>query len=173
MNLRHANWLILCLLFSRVTFAATKGYRVIHASPQEFALALSTRLTRTPHKRAEVYASRLERFFRVQSKYIEGNTVTMGIMPDVPLLEPAFGGNRLLMVKTTLTKQTELSFFYDVEMSAGFTIFATMEVSPHPSGSLLTCAITKAPLALPETLIFKTLFALGFLAEKPAGADNL
>ncbi len=153
--------------------STVKGYRVIHASPQEFNLALSTKLAKAPKARAEHYASRLEKFFRIQSKVVEGNRVTMEIIPDVPLLEPVFGGSRTVTVVTKLKNQSATSFYYDVEITAGFTILATLEVSPHPSGSLMTCAIAKAPMMIPESLIFKSLFAIGFLADKPAGAASL
>ncbi len=167
--------IVLVGFFSQPLWAAVpmKGYRVIHASPDEFASALSTRLARYPMTRQQHYASRLDRFFRIQSKLIEGNTVTMNIMPDLPLVDPAFGGARLVTVKTTLVDRNATSFFYDVELTAGFTVLAKLEVSPHPSGSLMTCQIVKSPALLPESLIFKTLFALGFMAQEPAGAENL
>jgi hypothetical protein len=171
---------LLSTIFSFFALAAptkegsVKGYRVVHASPYDFVNALSTPVSPRQRERAKTkkYTSRLERYFRIKYKIIEGNSVTLVILPDLPLFDTIFKDQGLITLKATLVRETATTFLYDVVFPSKESISATMLVEPHPSGSLLTLTL-KHPLldtAL-KTLITKTVFSMGFLAEKPELAD--
>jgi hypothetical protein len=149
---------------------SVRGYRVIYASPAEFVSALVTPLSadRRPLAKPKRYTSRLERYFRVKRKIIEGNSVTMQILPDLPLVETFFKERGLIELKATLVKETQNSYLYDVVFPANEAVSATLLVEPHPSGSQLTLTLRHPVLdtAL-KTLITKTIFSMGFLAENP------
>lgn len=152
----------------------SKGYRIIHTSPQQFVYALYTPTPRnlrhmSAAKQAEV--SRLSRYFRIKSKLIEGKSVTVEILPEVPLLGSAFAESNVITVKTTLVSETATSYLFDLDLMTKMHLSATMTVDPHPSGSLLTIAVKHpANETFLNSVAAKTIFSLGFLASTPEAA---
>ena len=152
------------------TGTEVRGYRIIFASPKEFASALRMpvprRATRSAQSRRDT--SRMEKYFRLKSKLIEGRTVIMEILPEVPLMGSLFSDPQVIVIRMTLAKETEASYLYDVDIKSQYDVVSTMAVDPHPSGSLLTFTLKSTTMNAAMRAIFtQTIFAMGFLARKP------
>jgi hypothetical protein len=149
-----------------------RGYRVLHTSPQEFNSALFTpaayrnRLGKAAKENPP--ASRLEKYYRVKSKRIDGKVVTLEILPEVPLLGSAFGESNIVKLRAELIDEKLGTYFYNVEFFAKAQIMTTMQVSSHPSGSLITLTVINSTMGkITSAIFYKTIFSLGFLSEKP------
>jgi hypothetical protein len=167
-------WFSAHLCFS-ATEDVSKGYRIIHTSPQQFVSALYMPMMRgrkLPAK-AQQEMSRLSRYFRIKNKIIEGKTVTVEILPDVPLLGTAFEDSTLITVKATLVKQDSTSYLFDLGLKTKLNLVATMTVEPHPSGSLLTIIVKHpADQTFLNSIATKTIFSMGFLSSTVEAAQR-
>lgn len=151
----------------------TRGYRILHTSPHEFASALSSPLPPRNAKAAHTPGtSRLQKYFRVKSKRIEGPRVMMEIFPDVPMFGSLFTDHGTIGITTQLVRRTPTSYYYDVDLQTKYPMQATMAVEPHPSGSLMTIVLKSTTMnSVMKAMMVRSIFAMGFLAERLDSAN--
>jgi hypothetical protein len=162
----------LSLCFSAQALEPVRGYRVIHASPEEFTSALFMPFNRRNSSlEKKEMSSRLERYFRIKGKSVSNDSATLEIIPNVPLLGSLFEGKDAITVSVNLLDQKRGTYVYALNFKSSIEISSEMKVEPHPSGSLVTITVVNNSMnSTVSKMFYKTIFALGFLAEKPAEA---
>ena len=154
----------------------TTGYRVLHTSPQEVVSALTSPApVKVPRQASETGrgrgTSRMQKYFRVRRKTIEGQSVVLEVAPELPLLGTEFADANIITLKFTEIARTESKFTYSLKISTqpDNYIDTTMIIEPNISGSLLTLRLNN-PSLLSRTFSQAAL-SLGFLERTPQAAE--
>lgn len=168
--------LFLFLFWPCFSFATATAYRVIHASPQEVVSALflpatpaQLRLAKARHPQE----SRLQKYFRLKSKTIRDQQVTLELLPTIPVIEDYLPSTQPITIVLKKTSQRENTYNFDshFELFQGRFFDARIEVSPNESGSLIFLQLQQANV--PDKIVklfFYTAEQLGFIAESKESA---
>lgn len=156
------------------TFAT--GYRILHSSPQEVVSALMSpsapQNLKAESKGAKIQSiSRMQKYFRVRKKTVEGSAVRLEVAPELPLVGEEFADANIITLQFNEVSRRENTFVYDLKIitSADRYIDAQMTIEPNIAGSLLTVRL-KNPSLLSKAFSQAAL-SLGFLERSPQAAE--
>lgn len=148
------------------------AYRVIRASPHDFVSAIRSRTTQAARGPA---TSRMQKFFRIKSKMVEGPKVRLEILPEVPLLAsyfPAASTVRIELIQRDLRRDV-YRFDARLEAMGGQWLNADLQIEPVTEGSLLRLSFKDSSYSPRVTSWFMAAArSLGFVFPTPAEAER-
>ncbi len=151
-------FLILILVYSCVAMSLGSGhrahsyetlYRVVYTTPAEVVKSLRMPLgTIASFHNSQSTASRLDRYYKIMGKKVDGNSIDLQILLLGPSLPDIFKEPATIQVFLREVKlQNKNYFFYNGRFQNKFIyVDADLKVSPHIQGSLLEIIPTKSDI---------------------------
>jgi hypothetical protein len=140
------------------------GYRVIRTNPQDFVNALRSPIGNSQSR--NLIQSRLDKFYKIKSKEVNGQDVTIEVLPQIPILSDYFPQSRSLKVR--LNEKFHLSdrFSFDalITLKSGAYLKSQLELSRCEAGTLLKLTLKESSYSSVTLQIFREAAeALGFV----------
>ncbi len=122
-------------------------YRILYAPPKEVARSLKTPLgTVETFSNKNKSSSRLDRYYKIMSKKVEGDNIDLKILILTPLFPDILSSTRTIDAQLKeIKKQPPNTFLYRGQFQNSlYKVDANLKISPHPSGSLLEIQPTES-----------------------------